>query len=454
MTDVVDPKQKLLLEFALSSKDLFINVAPILKPQYFSKPLDAVVKFTLEYFKEYHAIADRIVIHAETGVRLELHDISKDEMDYCIDELEDYCKKSAMRLAILDSADELASADEEEDSVVNYGRIEQIIRDAISVSLDKNLGLDMFVDPTSRLLKMLEEIDGRSFGYPSLDKITDNAKRGEIVLLAASSGGGKSVMLANFCNNFATQGLNVLYITLELNENLVAKRFDSIITGIDSRKIFDEIQAVAQLNQTMKSMYGSIFVKKMPTGCTTNDIRAYLMEYHLQFGFYPDMIAVDYMDIMSPNAANSRDGIFDRDKRIAEELRDLMIDFNIYGFTASQLNRDATNVEIVNHSHIAGGLSKINTSDVAFAILRNEEDRDNGIIRLQAMKLRNAELDTNPIVLNWNNRNLQITDPGTAKVKATSDSTITKIRNAASKGGGTVQERPRDRLKEILSKTR
>lgn len=443
MSDVIDEKEKLLLEYMLSSKELFIKVMNVIQPQFFEKPLDSVVEFCTGYFNKYHAVPDLDVIKVETGVKLKERELAQDEFDYCCDEVEKHCKWAAMKLAIFESADILGNEDEPD-----FNKIEQQIRKAISITLDKNLGLNLFESPALRLAMMEEAIDSRSIGWPSVDQVTDNVKRGEMFLLAANSGGGKSVFLANIANNMAKQGLNVCYVSLELNENLIAKRLDSILTGVGYSEIFERKEEIVQAYEILSNQYANITVKKMPAGSTANDVRAYLQEYHLQNGYNPDVMCLDYLDLLAPNVASKSAGRFDMDKAISEEFREILQDFEMYGFTASQLNRDSINVKEKSQAHIAGGLSKINTSDVSAAIIRDEEDVDNGVVHIQFIKIRSAPASSDKITLNWCNKTLLITDG--YKAPKVTGSTTGNVRKLAK--GKTGKGQSQDRLNEVLSK--
>lgn len=403
----IDPKEKLLTEFLLSSKELFIKCSGVIKPEYFDDPINRVIKFTIDYFMKYHNIPDLPVVYAETGIELETHEIEKDEFEYICDETEKFCQESAMRIAILEGADVLS--ENANDEKPDFGKISNLVRDALMVSIDKDLGTDYFDNPAIRLMRMQEEIDARSIGWINMDMAIDKVKRGEMFMFAGESGTGKSVVLANVANNFAKDKQNVLIISLELDENLISKRVDSIVTQIENKEIFDNIEEVVDILGDKQKDYGRITVKKMSSGTTSNQIRAYLTEYEIQYGYKPDAIIVDYLDLMGTNE-KVQGNVFDIDKVKSEQLRDVFQDYRAYGFTASQLNRDSVDTARKSQSHIAGGLSKINTSDVTMAIIRTEDEKDNGEVHFQILKLRNADFSYEPIVLYWNDKTLEITE--------------------------------------------
>jgi hypothetical protein len=220
---------------------------------------------------------------------------------------------------------------------------------------------------------------------------------------------------------------------------------DSIITGYSVKSVYDHTDAISDKFAEIKSEYGAIHIKKMRYRDTANTIRAYLLEYNLTFGCYPDVIIIDHMDRMGPIEKKPGSGKFDVDEDISEELRDIFDEFDAYGFTASQLNRDSVDAVHKSQAHIAGGISKINTSDAAIAIVRTSEQIANGEIEFQAMKLRNAEMKLGNAILYWNDNNLQITDTPSAARPA-----------SAKPKSKEVAENPRtiDKVKDLLAKSK
>jgi len=396
-------KQKLLVEYLLSSTDTFALCQSIVRADYFDPELRSSVKFIKEYFENYHTTPDVDQVEAETGFEFKPRKIDRDQVSYCADEIEVFCKERAIEKAILAAPEFLKKGD--------YGKIETLIRDAITVSLHRNLGLRYFDDVEARLERMSVENVTEGTGWTEVDDLLfGGISRKEILLVSANSGGGKSITLANLAFNFANKGKNVLYISLELSEDVVAQRFDTMYTGV-SRRVWKEHKSeIITGLASVRGDNGVIDIIQMPSGTSANDIRAYLKEYYLHYNMMPDLLVVDYLDNMRPNEHVSADNVWEKDKRCSEQLRQIAVDYNMFCATASQLNRSAVGATHHDHSQIAGGISKINVADVYWSIIMTDTMRAAGEMTFVLQKTRNSDGVGNVIYLKWDSKHLRILD--------------------------------------------
>jgi len=399
-------KQKLCLSYILSNNDLAIRVNSILDSDYFDASLKHAAFFVKEYLDKYKHIPNSDQVHAETGTHIQTRDMSKHEVEFASNELETFCKHSAIARAILAAPKLLHKGD--------FGQIEKIIKDAITVGLNKNLGVDYFADPEERIRRMLLNNKTIPTRWTELDiALNGGLMRKEMTLFSANSGVGKSVIMMNLAMNLLEQGLNVCYISLELAEDVVSKRFDSMVSSIGQADIHKRITDVANAVIEKGSQCGRLFVKRMPESTTNaNHIRAYLKEFEQIHGFTPDALVVDYLDIMTSNSKISAENVFVKDKYIAEELRSIANDLNLILITASQQNRGAIKSTSgdLGQDAIAGGMSKVNTADNYISIIQSEQMKAAGEYLFKLLKTRSSGGVGQVIPLGWNSTSLRVTN--------------------------------------------
>ena len=403
--DLIDPKEKLLLEYLIANKRSMARCVSITKESYFEPPLDRVAKFIVSYYTEYHGCPSTTLINAETGVKLDKYELEDHEEAYFLQEYEAHCRKAAMINAINESV-ELINNDKEE-------MIQDLVREALMIRIDNSIGSSLFDDPQKRIEGMVECVDERPIGIPSIDNMIGNVRRGELGIVYAVSAGGKSVTLANIAYHMANQDLDVAIISLELNESLYSKRLDCITTEAPIKNHFDQAETIASKLGQMQPTMGDITVKKMRAKSTPMDIRAYLIEYHLVKGKYPDVLIIDYLALMGTN--NKYHNKFDEHEEITVAVRDMMDEFQMYGFGANQINREGQDLIKVGPQHVSGGLSAIMASDWAIALTASEEDIENNQFVVSQLKIRNAEKTAGSKVLYRDPRTLRIHETGTSK---------------------------------------
>lgn len=380
-------KQKLLLSYLISSQDLFAKVQPILDETYFDPRLKGAAKFLRSYYEEYKAIPSADQIAVETGQRVEPRgSVTRSELTYAENEFEAFCKNKAIEKAIYAAPNLIADG--------KYGDVERLIKDAIAVGLNRNLGLDYFADPEARLRRLASSSSMIATLWIELDQLLGGGiNRQEMTMFAAPSGVGKSLTMSNLARNLTKQKLNGAYVSLELAEDVVAKRFDSMITGIGQIELLRDITKTSIEIKSQDASYGRLFIKRMAEGSTASDIRAYLKEFEMIHGYIPDFLVVDYLDIMGSVQKVSVENQFIKDKYVAEELRAIANDFNLIMITASQLGRSAQQIETadqLNQANIAGGISKINTTDNLIAIIQTDMMKAKNEYMFKMLKTRSS----------------------------------------------------------------
>ena len=399
--------QKLFLEMMLHDAQNFVRVQNIYNVDNFDRSLHDTAVFIKQHSDDHGALPTHEQIRAVTGVELKpVPEITESHNDWFLAEFEGFTKRQELERAILKSADLLEKGE--------YEPVEKIIKDAVQISLTKDMGTNYFENPRERLMALKDNNGQISTGWPAMDrKLFGGMNKGELNIFAGGSGSGKSLFMQNLAVNWVTQGLNGVYLSLELSEGLSAMRIDSMLTNVSTREVFKDLDTVEMKVKMVGKKAGNLQIKYMPAQSNVNDIRAYLKELQIKNGWRVDFLLIDYLDLLMPVSAKvSPSDLFVKDKYVSEELRNLAKELNCVFVTASQLNRGAVDEIEFDHSHISGGLSKINTADNVFGIFTSRAMRERGRYQIQLMKTRSSSGVGQKIDLGFNLESLRITDLG------------------------------------------
>ena len=397
--------QKVYLEMMLADAATFSRCQAIFDHSLFDRKLQTAADFINNYVKEHNVVPTQDIVNAATGVDFKVpHDLREEHFDWLLNDFETFTRHKGLEKAILESADMLEKGE--------YGSVEDKIKKAVQIGLQKDMGTDYFLDPRARLLRIKDKNGQISTGWKAIDdKLFGGMNRGELNIFAGGSGAGKSLFLANLGLNWALQGLNVVYLSLELSEELVSMRMDAMLTGMPTKEVFKNIDDVEMKVKMIGKKSGQFQVKYMPSGKTVNDIRSYMKEYEIKMERRVDVLLVDYLDLLMPIGKKiSAENLFVKDKYVSEELRNLAMEKQCICVTAAQLNRGAVEEVEFDHSHISGGLSKIQTADNVFGIFTSRAMRERGRYQIQLMKTRSSSGVGQKIDLEFNIDSLRITD--------------------------------------------
>lgn len=397
--------QKLFLEFLVSDKELLSRCQNVLEGSYFTRSLQATAEFIKEYAGKYSDCPTIEQIKAVTDTELRvIPGEASSHKEWFLTEFEQFARHKALEKAILASADLLDKQ--------RYGEVEKLIKDASNIGLPKSFGTDYYADPMGRLMLLKNQNGGTSTGWTTIDsKLYGGFNRGELNIFAGGSGAGKSLFLQNLALNWSQQGLNGVYFSLELSEGLCSMRMDAMLMGIATKDIYKNIDDV-DLNIKMKGKKaGRLQIVQLTAGITVNDLKSWIKEFQIQHNNKIDFVVVDYLDLMTPVSVKiSAENTFIKDKYVSEELRAMAVQGGFLFCTASQLNRGAVESVEFDHSHISGGLSKIQTADNVIGIFNSMTMRERGRVQLQFMKTRSSSAVGTKIELEFNTTSLRITD--------------------------------------------
>jgi KaiC/GvpD/RAD55 family RecA-like ATPase len=391
----------------LQDASSYVRVQNIYNPENFDRTLRPAAEFIMTHCNDHKTMPDRTQIKATTGIVLqEIPDLTEGHFDWFLEEFEGFTRRQELERAILKSADLLEKGE--------YEPVEKLIKDAVQISLTKDLGTDFWATPKETLNRYFNKGGQVSTGWPQMDHILYGGfSRGELNIFAGGSGSGKSLVMMNLALNWLQQGLSGVYITLELSEELSTLRTAAMLTDTSTKDIRRDLDTTELKIKMAGKKAGAYRIKSLPAQSNVNDIRSFIKEYEIQTETKIDFVMIDYLDLIMPVSikVNPNDQ-FIKDKYSAEELRNLAIELGVLMVTASQLNRSAVEEIEFDHSHIAGGISKINTADFVFGIFTSRAMKERGKYQMQCMKSRSSQGVGNKVDLDYNIETMRITDPG------------------------------------------
>jgi len=310
------------------------------------------------------------------------------DAEYIKDSVVKFGKDAAMRHAILESVDDLEKGD--------FDSINERVGKALRVGDDlADLGMDYFEEAEERTKMYALGTDGIRrvpTGLSGLDKVLKGGLGdGELGVVIAPPNRGKSFALTNIGAGALLEGYNVVHYTLEMPEKQVARRYDNRMTKKDfnymkenSDKVLTALMNIQKINK------GKLIIKKYKTNeCTVNTIRSHLTRLWMEKGFKPDLIIIDYGDLIQPRRTYA-------DKRFELEsvyldLRDLGEEFSCPVWTASQANRGALDKKVITIGDLAEAFNKANIADFMCALCQTTEEKADQIMRWHVAKHRDGE---------------------------------------------------------------
>lgn len=388
--------QKKLIKVIIEDKqgEFSTQIIDILTPDYFDGiHIKTLIRHILEYVTKYNIIPEYQTLkdiinekEAEGPLKDNLIDlITLIEEQRITDKLNvkdialNFCRKQSLKKGLIEAVDNWEKGD--------YENIAQIISEALKVGEPKSSGHNYMKDIEKRLIKKHRVPVPALKGIDS--KIGGGLAGGELGIILSTTGGGKSMMLVKFACTALEAGKNVLYYTFELQESVIGNRIDSCLTGFPLKDILEYPDKIKEKVSELTALGSNLIIKEFPTGSASiNTIKAHLKVMERE-GIIPDVIIIDYADIMKPISVFS-------EKRFAltsiyEGLRGMAMEMNIPIWTASQAGRAAIDKDRFSLDVISESLGKAQTADIILGIARPDEKKINKKATMMVLKNRNGE---------------------------------------------------------------
>ncbi|MNW28279.1 replicative DNA helicase [compost metagenome] len=407
--DFSETFQEKILALLWRDSTFFTLYEEVIKPQYFEMDIHIdLARIIVQFYNKYNlspsleAMMEEIrVLCGSSKVKKEkLKDYLKcvettmnmnlDDMEYVRDKVVQFGQKQALTEAILGSVEDVQKG-------TNFDRVKQRIDEASQVGQNiGELGTFYFHNLAERIPTYYSRRDEEKIptGIDLLDvAMHGGLGRGELGIVIAPPGTGKTLSLINFGHAAILKGLNVAHYSFEMHENLVTARYDMRFVEKDFSYIKENTsKVVASLTALSKMKRGELVVKSFPTRTATiSMIKSHLTKLKIAKGFIPDLIILDYPDIMKPSREYG-------EKRtelelMYEEIRALGQEFNCAVWGASQTNRGALSKKVVTIADLAESFGKAAVADFMIAISQTKEEKRNGEVRYYIAKHRNGQSD-------------------------------------------------------------
>jgi archaellum biogenesis ATPase FlaH len=391
------------------------KVIPFIKKEYFSDNVDKIIfnsiqDFVAEYknLPTYESLIIDIsekrdlsgqdlnsTIELLNDIRLDKEDKESTDIKWLYDQTEKFCQDKAVYNAIMESVNIL------DDSISGKvkGEIPKLLSDALGVSFDNNIGHDYINDFDSRYDSYHKKESRIRFDLEYFNRITKGGLPNKTLNIAlAGTGVGKSLFMCHFAASCISQGIDVLYITLEMSEEKIAERIDANLMNLKMNDLYalSKEDYIRKFSGLVNKSNGKLIIKEYPTACaSTLHFRALLNDLQIKKNFRPKMVIVDYLNICM--SARMKQGAnvnsYTYIKAIAEELRGLAVEFDVPVLSATQTTRSGFTSSDPGLEDTSESFGLPATADFMFALIINEELEKLGQIMVKQLKNRYSDLN-------------------------------------------------------------
>ena len=393
-----------ILRNLIFNEEFTRKTLPFVNEIYFTKREEKILFQEINTFVEkYKNLPTKETLLIELGYRKDINDdevksvkellstLNPEEVEqqWLLDTTEKFCKDRAVHNAVLDGIKILDGKDQKR----TQEAIPSILADALAVSFDNHIGHDYIGDAEDRFKWYHTKEKKYQFDLSYFNKITKGGVPSKTLNIAlAGTGVGKSLFMCHCASAYLSQGLNVLYITLEMAEERIAERIDANLldTTIDDLHALPKDLYDSKILKVKNKTNGQLIIKEYPTASAhSGHFRSLLNELALKKSFRPDVLFIDYLNICaSARFKGGNISSYFYIKAIAEELRGLAVEFNVPIFSATQTTRTgfvSTDIGLEDTSESFGLPA---TADFMFALMSNEELEQLGQMKVKQLKNR------------------------------------------------------------------
>jgi len=355
---------------------------------------------TLDVFKSQLSKVDNEVLKKTVVEQLRhvFTQVGNVDLDYIKNEFTSFCINQNLKGVILQSVDLLKAG--------SYDRIKDLVDKAMKVGQQTDLGMDYIEDYDERT-EDLNRTTVPTKWQPINDLMDGGLGPGELGVVVAPSGVGKTWILTAIGAEAVRRGLSVVHYTMELSEHYVGARYDTVFTGTPSAELKDKKDEV---KAKIKNLKGKLLIKYFPPkGVTVKKLQQHI-EKMVTLDNKPDVIIVDYADLLLSHS-NKSDSTYAEQGGVYIDLRGMSGELEIPIWTASQTNRSAIDSEVIEADKIADSYAKVMNADFIMSWSRKSKDKLNDTARAHIMKNRfGPDGITFPCKMNTNTGYIEVYD--------------------------------------------
>lgn len=424
--------EKIIISGLLHNMDFSKKVMPYTKSMFFaSNTSETVIDIILDYTETYSSLPSKDAIEIELdskkGMSEEtyknakilidkvydneiIESINKIDKEWLLEKTESYYKQQSCHIAVLEAISII-----EGDSKLSPESIPLIMEDALRIEFNINLGHDYFQDSDARY-EYYHRTDVKvPFLLKAMNDITGGgASRKSLIVPVAPTGVGKSFFMTAWSAYLLQNGYNVAYITLEMAEEKIGERIDANLMDVRlndlnriPKNIFDN-----KINKMKQDYNGILKIKEEPSASfNAAKLRTLLHEYKQKDNFVPDVIMIDYLNLVKPMRGSPTDNSYTALKNVAEELRSLALEMDLIICSPSQTNRDAFGLDDFNLTELSESMGIAHTADFMFGMIETPELAADFLMRLKQLKNRWGDINApSSFMVSTNKAKMQLYD--------------------------------------------
>lgn len=378
---------------ALCTKDVnfFVDVHEYLTPKHFmSDKMGKAYAVIKTYFDEHHSVPNEATIkymlgklQADSDIEFKVNKLNR---DFLLSETIRLVRHQELKKFIFSSLTEVEKGNPD------LGKLEEKMKKILNIQPTHDLGTFYYdIDERFLRLKNLNTIKLPT-GIPTVDKaLNGGLAPKELVCFGAASGVGKSFLLCIAGAHILKTCHNVVHYTLEMSEEITSLRYDCALLDKTTEEIYgDFFKAKEGIEKYKKIMTNNLVIKEFPTKtASVNTFRSHLNKLKEQRNFIPDVIIVDYGDIMKPT--RNVDKRYEEQGLIFQELRGLGQELNVPILSATQGNRGSGMKDQAGMEDLGDSYDKARIMDGLFFLMQKPEEKEDGLFRLRDAKVRNGK---------------------------------------------------------------